>query len=291
VQIDYPWNDRAGRFSALRAAAFTLVAAPAVWLAIDAATGGLGGEPLEEAIYRTGHWTVRLLLLTLLVTPLRRITRWSRWISVRRMLGLAAFAYAVAHLTLYVADQGWNLGEAISEIALRSYLTIGFAVIAGLAVLAATSTDAAMRRLGRRWQQLHRIVYALVALGLLHFFMQAKLEADEAALMLGFWLLSMGWRIAHAAGYPLGAARTLATVAIAAALASAAMEALWYGVATGIPWRAVLEANLTLTPWPRPAWWVLAAGLAVLLLPLWKALGGRVRLSARALTRQPAARY
>ena len=275
--IDYPWNDRAGRFSALRAATFALVLAPALWLAAEAATGGLGAKPVTEAIHQTGLWTVRLLLITLAITPLRRITGWNRWIIVRRMLGLAAFAYALGHLTLYVADQGWNLGHAASEIVLRPYLTIGFAAVAGLAVLAATSTDRAIRRMGRRWRQLHRIVYVLVAMGVLHFFLQSKIDASEATLMMGFWLLAMGWRGAHSAGWSLADPRTLAAVALVAALATAGLEAVWYGVATGVPWRLVLEANLMLTPWPRPAWWVLGVGLAVAVVPLLRfRVGGRV---------------
>ena len=273
--IDYPWNDRAGRFSVLRVAALSLAVIPALWIAFDAATGGLGAKPLDEATHRTGDWAVRLLLVTLAVTPLRRITGWNRWVIVRRMLGLAVFAYGLAHLTLYVADQNWHLGRAVIEIAVRSYLTIGFVALTGLAVLAATSTDAAIRRLGRRWSQLHRIVYALAALAVLHFFLQSKINATEATLMMGFLLLLMGLRLAHRAGHPLSAPRTLAIVALAAAFGTAALEVLWYGLATGVPWRSVLEANLMLTPWPRPAWWVLAVGFALALVPLVRQRVGR----------------
>lgn len=266
--IDYPWNDRAGRFSVLRVAALSLAVVPALWIALDAATGGLGAKPMDEATHRTGDWAVRLLLITLAVTPLRRITGWNRWIIVRRLLGLAAFAYALGHLMLYLADQNWHLGRAVIEIAVRPYLTIGFVALAGLAVLAATSTDAAIRRLGRRWNQLHRIVYAIAALAVLHFFLQSKINATEATLMMGFLLLVMGLRIAHRAGHPLSAPRTLVVVAIAAAIGTAALEVLWYGLATGVPWRSVLESNLMLTPWPRPSWWVLAVGLALAVVPL-----------------------
>lgn len=274
--IDFPWNDRAGRFSMLRVAALTLVVAPALWIAVDAATGGLGAKPLDEATHRTGHWAVRLLLITLAVTPLRRMTGWGRLVGVRRMLGLGAFAYALGHLALYVGDQGWNLGHAALEIAVRPYLTIGFLALLGLTALAATSTDAAIRRLGRRWGQLHRALYALVALGLLHFFMQSKINATEATLMMGFYLLLMGWRVVHRMGWSLTSARSLALVAVVAAVVTAALELLWYGVATGVPWRAVFEANLSLTPWPRPAWWVGGIGLLVSLIPL-----VRSRLSIR----------
>ncbi|MCR9175095.1 MAG: sulfoxide reductase heme-binding subunit YedZ [Alphaproteobacteria bacterium] len=266
--IDVPWNDRAGRFSVLRLAALSLAVAPALWIAFDSATGGLGAKPLDEATHRTGEWAVRLLLITLAVTPLRRITGWTRWIIVRRMLGLAAFAYGLAHLLLYLADQNWHLDRAVIEIAVRPYLTIGFVALAGLAVLAATSTDAAIRRLGRRWNQLHRFIYGLAALAVLHFFLQSKINATEATLMMGFLLLLMGLRLAHRAGWPPGAPRTPVVVALAATLGTAALEVLWYGAATGVPWRAVLESNLVLTPWPRPAWWVLAVGLTLAVVPL-----------------------
>ena len=283
--ITYPWNDRAGRFSWLRMAAFTLAVAPALWIAFDAATGGLGAKPLTETIHRTGHWAVRFLLISLALTPIRHITGWNRVITVRRMLGLTAFTYAIVHLALFIPDQGWKLGHVASEIVLRPYLTIGFVALLGLAALAATSTDAMIRRLGSRWQTLHRIVYGLVALGLLHFFMQSKINATEAALMTGFWMLLMGWRLAHRMGASLKSPRILAVVALSAALATALTEALWYGTATGVPWRAVFEANLMPTPWPRPAVITLVVGLVTVPLPLAKPLFDRLRRSAKGSSR------
>jgi sulfoxide reductase heme-binding subunit YedZ len=269
--MDMPWNDRAGRVSTLRIAALVLILGPALVLAIDAATGGLGAKPLTEAIHRTGDWAIRLLLVTLAVTPLRRITGWGRLVIVRRLLGLAAFFYALAHLTLYAADQGWNPVRVATEIASRIYLTIGFVALIGLGALAATSTDAAIRRLGPRWHRLHRIVYGLAALATLHFFMQSKINATEAALMMGFWLLLMGWRAAQKLGKSLTSPLTLGAVALLAALSTALLEAAWYGIATRIPWQAILSANLSLEPAPRPAFWVLAVGLAAALLsPLWR---------------------
>ena len=266
--MDMPWNDRAGRVSALRIAALLLIVLPALILAIDAATGGLGAKPLTEAIHRTGDWAVRLLLVTLAVTPLRRIGGWGRLVIVRRLLGLAAFGYALAHLTLYAADQNWNPLRVATEIVSRIYLTVGFVTLAGLAVLAATSTDAAIRRMGSRWHKLHQIAYGLTALAILHFFMQSKIDAWQAALMMGFWLLLMGWRLAHRLGRSLASPLTLAAVAVLATLATALLEAVWYGVATRVPWQAILSANLSLDPSPRPAVWVLVVGLAVALLPL-----------------------
>ena len=274
--IDFPWNDRRGRFSGLRLAACMLAAGPVLWIAGLAAAGGLGAEPFEAAMHRTGEWTLRLLLVTLALTPLRRITGWTRLAGIRRLLGLTVFFYAALHMTLYIGDQGWNLGRAAAEIASRIYLTIGLIAVLGLGLLAATSNDAAIRRLGARWHRLHRIVHLLAALGILHFFMQSKLEATEAALMMGIFLLLTSCRAAHRFGARLGNPLTLAAVAVPAAAATAVLEAAWYGTATGIPWQAVLNANLTLTPLPRPAVWILAAGLAAslaaALLPVLKRL-------------------
>ncbi|MDQ0316112.1 sulfite oxidase heme-binding subunit YedZ [Amorphus orientalis] len=264
---DMPWNDRAGRFSRLRLVACLIAFGPALILILDAAIGDLGAKPLTEAIHRTGEWAVRLLILTLAITPLRRITGWNRLITVRRLLGLATFGYAFGHFVLYWADQNWNPARIVTELVSRVYLTIGFAALAGLAVLAATSTDGAIHRLGNTWQKLHRIGYLCAALAILHFFMQAKIDADQAALMLGFFLLVMSYRAAHALGLPLASPFTLIGVAGLGAVVTAFLEAGWYGVATRIPWQAVLSANLQLAPEPRPAFWILVVGVLAALLP------------------------
>lgn len=274
--MDWPWNDRAGRFSTVRLGAVLLVAIPAALLIADALTGGLGSKPVTEATHRTGEWTIRLLLITLAVTPLRLITGWNRWLIVRRFLGVSTFAYGFAHLGLYVVDQGFDVGKAASEIILRPYLTIGFVALSGLAVLAATSTDATIRRLGPRWKRLHQASYGIAVLGLVHFFMQSKLDATDAALMLGLFVLAIGWRIAHKIAPPVGTPLTLGIVAVIAAPLTAGLEAGWYAIATNVPPDAILEANLYFEPWPRPAWWVLAAGLAVALVPVFKSVTMRI---------------
>ena len=122
-----PWTDRAGNFSPLKAAVFCGICVPAIMLGIDAAQGTLGPEivgplgarPITEAIHRTGDWAIRFLMLSLAVTPLRRILNWPKLILVRRMLGLAALSYALAHLTLYAVDLKLDLLRVASEIALR----------------------------------------------------------------------------------------------------------------------------------------------------------------------------
>ncbi|MEC9346624.1 MAG: ferric reductase-like transmembrane domain-containing protein [Pseudomonadota bacterium] len=207
---DRPWRDRAGRFSPLHAAAFVFAVLPALLLAFGALTSTPDPRPFDAAIHESGEWAVRLLLLTLALTPLRRISGWTRWIAVRRMLGVAAFSYALGHLVLFVGQQGWDVGHATSEIVQRVYLAIGFVTLAGLAVLAATSTDAAIRRLGRRWRSLHKIVHVLAILGLLHFFLQSKSNVSDATLMMGLFVLLAGHRLALAAGFRLNDARILA---------------------------------------------------------------------------------
>jgi len=200
-----PWTDRAGRFSALRAAAFAAVSAPALWIAGAHLTGNLGAEPLKAATHLTGTWTLYILLASLAVTPLKGLLAWARLVTIRRLLGVAAFAYIFAHLLLYVGDQGWDLAKVAGEIAQRVYLTIGFIALCGLAVLAATSFDAAMRRLKRNWKRLHRAVYPLAALGLLHFFLQSKSDVSQAVLLSGVFIGLMLHRLPITPRTPLGA--------------------------------------------------------------------------------------
>ncbi|WP_340118901.1 ferric reductase-like transmembrane domain-containing protein [Pelagibius sp. 7325] len=255
-----PWTDRAGRLSLLHAAAFAAVIAPALWIASAFVTGGLGAEPLKAATHLTGTWTLYFLLASLAVTPLKGLLAWSRLVAIRRMLGVAAFAYIAGHLTLYIGDQSWNLAKVASEIASRIYLTIGFAALLGLAVLATTSFDAAMRRLRRNWKRLHRAVYVLTALGLLHFFMQSKSDVSQAVLLSGVFVGLMLHRLAVTPRTPAG----MLAVAVLSGIAAAALEFAWYAAASGIPAGRVLLANLDFSYQVRPMWWV----MAILALPL-----------------------
>src|SRR5437588_5800354 len=148
------WRDRRGRLSALRMATLCLLALP-ILLAVVAAFSeeGFGARPLNDLIHRAGYWALVFLLLALAVTPLTRIARFGKLMDVRRMIGVGAFCYALTHILLYVADQMLDLAKVGSEIVLRLYLTIGFTALTGLAVLAMTSTDGWVRRLGpQRWQ-------------------------------------------------------------------------------------------------------------------------------------------
>lgn len=261
-----PWTDRAGRFSPLKAATFAGTLLPAMLLAWWWTAGTLGPRPVTEAIHETGDWAIRFLAMSLAVTPMRRIGQWPKLINVRRMLGLAALSYTLVHLLLYVADQKWNLGKVAGEIALRLYLTIGFAALLGLVALGSTSTDAMIRRLGKNWNRLHRIVYAIAALAAVHFFMQTKADVFEATIVAGLMMLLMFYRVAHRFSLSLSSPIVLAGLAVAGTAATAGAELAWYGLATGIPPSRVFAANWHFAFQIRPMWWVLAVGLAAAVL-------------------------
>ncbi|MGE0521693.1 MAG: sulfite oxidase heme-binding subunit YedZ, partial [Variibacter sp.] len=256
-------REKNGRWSPEKVAAFVVAVLPALWLFGRFVSHDLGARPITEAIHFTGEWAVRLLLLSLLVSPARRILGAGKLILARRTLGVAAMAYALLHLSLYILDQKFNLFVVASEIALRFYLTIGFVALVGLIALGATSFDAVIRRMGPRWNTLHRLVYLVAVLAIVHFMLQKKIDIYEPTVMAGLTLWLFGYRLwqrmAGAAPGSIG----LTALACASALLTAALEALWFGVRTGVdPWR-VLEANWALDIEIRPAWWVLAVTLAV----------------------------
>jgi len=167
----------------LKPAVFVLCAVPFVLLLRDAATGGLSADPIEEITHRTGRWGLRFLLITLAVTPARLLTGWNGLIRFRRMLGLFAFFYVTLHfLTYIVLDQFFAFTYIVEDIAERPYITVGFTSWLLLIPLALTSTDAWIRRLGRRWGKLHRLVYLAAAGGVLHFLWLVKADLRRPIL-------------------------------------------------------------------------------------------------------------
>lgn len=271
-----PWQDRSGRLSPFKLCALLAVLVPGAWLCWRALAGDLGPEPLKEAIRFTGLWTIRLLFVSLAVTPLRTVLTWPRLVTARRMIGVTTCGYALLHLGLYAVDQDLDLFHVASEIVLRIYLLIGFAALTGLAVLAATSTDGAIRRLGKRWRRLHRLVYPVAVIALTHYFLQSKLNVTEPVLMAGFLLWLFGYRLAARSGKPGVAA--LALLALGAGAGTAAIEAGWYAAATGVDPLRVLAANLDVSYGLRPALWVTATAVAVPLLVLVRAGLGRLKV-------------
>jgi methionine sulfoxide reductase heme-binding subunit len=275
-------RERSGRWSPVKIVAFVAALLPALWIAYQAATDDLGARPITEAIHQAGDWALRFLLITLAITPAQRIFHYPRVTLARRTLGVASAGYAILHFSLYVLDQHFDLLKVAREIVLRIYLTIGALGLAGLIALASTSTDAAISRLGSgRWHALHRFVYAIAVLAVVHFFIQSKLNTYEPVLMAGFLI----WLLAYRALYRRNgevAPLHLLLLAVGTAAVTAIGEAMLYLFTSGVDARRVLLAHFDIEMEVRPAWWVLAAGLVAAAAGFWRQK--RQRPSARRIS-------
>jgi len=181
----------------IKSAVFLAALLPLARLVWRTAEGSLGANPVETLTHATGDWTFNFLLLTLTVTPLRSITGLHWLLRLRRMLGLFTFFYATLHfLTFTGFDHSFDLGEMFADVLKRPFITVGFAAFVLLIPLAATSFNAAIRWLGgRRWQELHRSVYAIAILACLHYFWLVKIVAIQWPLLYAAILaVLLGWR-------------------------------------------------------------------------------------------------
>lgn len=263
-----PWLER-GRFSAFKTAVLVALCVPLIWTAWSFQAGTLGARPLNAAIHEIGLWGIRILFLSLAITPWRQVWQAPRLMLVRRMIGVTAFAYIIVHLVLYAADQAWNIGKVASEIVLRIYLTIGFVALLGLAALAITSTDAMVKRLGgRKWRNLHRLTYPIALLAVIHHYMQSKVNVDAPLIMSGLllWLLAYRVLVAWKDGkrLPLW---VVGALSVASAGLTALGEAIYYWIKLNAPIARVLQANLDFDDLTmlRPAMIVLIITLATTL--------------------------
>jgi sulfoxide reductase heme-binding subunit YedZ len=286
--MNVPWRDRRGKFLPFKATVLVSLFIPGVLYAMWLAAGELGGRPIMEAIHGTGLWAIRLLMISLAVTPLARALDWPGLLLVRRNLGVAAACYAAAHLCLYVVDQNYMLLTVVSEIALRFYLTIGLLSLLVLLALATTSTDAWIKQLGRNWKRLHQLAYPLGAVALLHYYIQAKLNVSEPVFVSGLFVWLMAWRALPEAwrrNRRLAVSATLyCALALMSGLVTAGMEFGWYGLTTKVdPWR-VLYANETITYGLRPAHWVFVVTAALMV----TFIARRLVLPTRSIRRAPA---
>jgi sulfoxide reductase heme-binding subunit YedZ len=186
--------------SALKALIFCAALVPLARLAAGAALypDWLGANPAEFITRSTGDWTLRFLLLTLAVTPLRKLTGWHTLARFRRMLGLYAFFYGMVHLSSYLTfDHAFDLAEIAKDIIKRPFITVGFTTLVLMLPLAVTSTNAIVRRLGAKpWTALHRLVYLIAPLGVLHFWWMVKKDVTEPALYAAVLAVLLGYRLA-----------------------------------------------------------------------------------------------
>lgn len=187
--------------TAVRTTVFTLAMLPLLALIHRATAGALGANPVEVILRTLGTWTLVLLLATLSITPLRWLTGWVWLLRVRRMLGLYSFFYALLHVVAFVWLDHWFEWPAIvADVVKRPYLTFGFAAYVLMIPLAATSTNAMVRWLGgRQWQQLHRLVYLIAVLGVLHYWFHklAKNDIAEPAIYAAVLAVLLGARLVH----------------------------------------------------------------------------------------------
>jgi sulfoxide reductase heme-binding subunit YedZ len=278
------WHDKRGRFSPLRAVTLVLLVLPLFIVAYYAITQQLGPRPVNEAIHEIGSWAIRLLFVALFITPMRRIARYAPLVDVRRMIGVTAFLYLLLHLTLYVVDQAYDLPKVTAEIVLRYYLTIGFTAFVGMATLAATSNDTMVRQLsGIRWRHLHWWVYPIAILGMIHHFLQSKLQVFEPTWMAGILLWLLMYRVMHWA-WPRNGEFPLWVIALSWFLAGALTfltEAIAFSIAYNVPVLRVLEIDFNFQAGIRPGWYVWGVGAIVILIGLIRLKpAGRLQLAS-----------
>lgn len=195
-----PIQHRLGK--ALVFAACLLPLALLLWRGFNA---GLGANPIEAITHATGDWTLRFLLITLAITPVRRLSGWNRVIGFRRMLGLFAFFYGTLHLLTYLwLDKFFAWSDILHDIPRRPFITVGFSAFVLLVPLALTSTAASIRRLGgRRWRVLHRLIYVAALFGVIHYWWLVKADTTLPATYLSILALLFAVRLWFAAGKAL----------------------------------------------------------------------------------------
>jgi sulfoxide reductase heme-binding subunit YedZ len=280
------WRDRRGRLSPLRIATLAILLLPLAKAMLEADTIAHGARPLNDLIHRAGFWALVFLGLTLAVTPFRRIFRYGNLIDIRRMLGVGAFCYIAAHLTLFFADQSYDVGKAVHEITHRVYLIIGATAWLGLATLAATSTDGMVRRLGAlRWRRLHQIIYGIALFALVHYFQQTKADVTVPtfAASLFFWLIAYRllawWQDTSELS-----TQSLLMLTVVVSIITFIGEAVGIAIAFHVSPLLVLGMIFDFGVGIRPGWQVLGAGLAVVVIDAvmgrWKARSVRTRAVA-----------
>ena len=167
---------------------------PAVWYFYDGATGGLGVNPIKEFEHLLGTWALRFIIATLAITPLRDLMG-INWIRYRRALGLLAFYYVMLHFAVYmILDRGLDLNAIIADIIRRWFITIGMAALAMLVVLAVTSNAFSIRRLGKNWTRLHKLMYPIAAAGALHYYLAVKSITLEPFVYIALILVLLAYR-------------------------------------------------------------------------------------------------
>jgi sulfoxide reductase heme-binding subunit YedZ len=262
VQLFWPWYDGKRGFSWLKASVFALMFAPAIWLVDQVWTEQFGPVPLGGMTYWSGLWATALLLLALAITPAIAILGWRQLIIVRRMIGVTALAYAVAHIFIYFALRFWNFASIAHEMATRISLIIATLATIGMIALGATSLDAAVARMGAKgWQRLHNTIYVIAALALVHYLLSPDIYPEQFLLTgMFFWLMVWRWLDRRDLGTDGGA---LAVLAVASCVFTALFEAGWVWAIHGYEPVGTLRNDFSLDLGVPPAWEILVLGLGI----------------------------
>lgn len=223
-----PWLDASGRFSWLKAATLLAVCLPGAWMALEFGSGRWDfPSPYIGLIYHSGLWSTYLLLLSLLITPMRRLTGWGRLVQVRRMVGVASFGYALVHLVAWFGLRFYDWAALGSEAASRPTLWIAVVGLVILLVLAITSFDSVMRAMGGiRWKRLHRLVYLGAVLAVLHFMMSPGSLQGTPFLMAGALAWLLGWRFLDKRGQGVSALPIL-VLGVVASVCAILLQPMW----------------------------------------------------------------
>ena len=259
-----PWTDRTGKLSVLKSVVLAALFLPAISIGYGLFLGPPVARPAIQVNHLAGLWSVRLLMIALAITPLRQILKWPRLITARRMIGVAAAIYLGVHFLAYVVDKGFDIATVLTEIVQRIYLMIGFGGMMIMTALAITSSDGMIRRLGaRRWQRLHRMIYLLGLLAIIHYFLQMKLNVAQPTIYFGLLIWLIGYRVIFWQGGVTWATAILPLLllGVLAACITALGEAAYFNLHRGIPVERILQANLSFVRGPRPGWIVLFLGL------------------------------
>ena len=286
-----PWLDAGGRFSLLKALTFAALFVPAIWMTTQWASGAWEyPSPYVWLIYNSGLWATLLLLGSLAVTPARRIFRLNRLVAVRRMIGVGALAYSLFHLFTYLGLRSWDASVIIAEWSSRISLWVATVALVGLIPLGLTSFDRAVRWMGGvRWKQLHRAVYWLAGLAVLHFLMSPGSNFGMPFVMFGAYLWLMAWRLLERRRLGTRPA-ILFALGVGTALLTFLFEPIWlstflsqYGA---YPFFDTLAVNFDLE------WWSAVGVPATVVVLFWgmvvavaAALSGRLRPAPGALRR------
>ncbi|HEY7297475.1 MAG TPA: ferric reductase-like transmembrane domain-containing protein [Xanthobacteraceae bacterium] len=262
MQPIWPWQDRNREFSWLKATTFALMFMPAIWLVYQVATEQFGPVPLGGMTYWSGFWALALLLLALAVTPALTILRWRELILVRRMIGVTALAYTIAHIIIYFALRFWDFTHIAHEMVTRISLILATVATVGLIALGATSLDEAVRRMGAKgWNTLHNTIYLIAALAVIHYLLSPDYYPDQylTSGML-FWL--MLWRVLSRRGQGTDPT-ALALLAVAACLFTVLLEVAWTWAYHDYAPSETFANNFSLVLGVAPAWKIIVIGLLI----------------------------